>query len=869
MIITRVDDKVDIKYAYLNIFPDQFKSNAEKLDNKTWIKNAMDYFSNVAYSQYRRNRDTFVKNYPLVKGILTWDDFYNGQPKEVTGFIDQLMADTELPEYIRHYPILNPPLNTLVGELSKRPDVHRVRAMDDESKSEEFQYKTDILNQLVIQKAKERILYKMAQNGINIEEVAPEEVQNLTMEHVQSELTDYTSTAEEWANNIIQALKVELNLKDKSEDAYRDLLIANREFFHLKEDASKLGFNVVNENPKNIWELSTPDKKYTSDPSGRNEGAYAAGTVHVMEISQIIEEFPKLSEKEIKHLTDKALQDYGLIDARESNIGKDNTGIDSIQYDNYSRLIAQERMIAESEMKENKDELKDWLGLTNNTSTFGYKYTVVRAYWIGKTKVGQVNYYDENGDVQTKLVDENYKSSPNQIGEVEWGWVNQWYQGYKIGSDIYHVEPLMLLDYCPIIGVKYEIKNTEGRSLVDLMKPYQMIYNVAMNQLWRLLEKEIGVVYNVKLRKIPIPKDGDPQDAIDVWEEEARKRGVVFEDDSPENMKAPMSNTDNSRPIDLTRTAEIQSRYELAVRMKLECWELVGMNRQRLGSSMASSTATANENDLAQSFAQTEPYFAQHEYILDRVYQAIIDAAQYVQTQKPYSTISYINSEGRSAFLQVPSEDIKFRDLRIFSVSRAEDQRLFNELRALSQPMLQNGVHAYDVSEMYTTNSIRTLRRVLKNVKEESMRFAQQQQQNEQQALEQAAQIEQAKLKEVARQKEIDRINENYNKEQDRVSKERIAIISALGFGKVQGEDSNANAIPDVLESTRLSMEQGKSQKYYEIKLRELAQKEKELAAKRDLDLKKLEVDKENMKNDKEIALINARNKAKAAKSKK
>jgi hypothetical protein len=216
-------------------------------------------------------------------------------------------------------------------------------------------------------------------------------------------------------------------------------------------------------------------------------------------------------------------------------------------------------MIIESEMKENNDGLKDFLGLTNNVSSFGYKYVVVRSYWISKRKIGKLIYIDDMGNEQSLIVDESYKSGtiPTQQS-LEWGWVNEWYQGTKIGPDIYHIKPFKLLNYCPIIGTTYEVKNTEAKSLVDLMKPFQVIYNVCMNQLYKLLEKEVGKVQLMSLRHIPIPKDGDAQDALDIWEMEARNRGVVFIDDSPENLKSP-SGFNQFTALDLTRTQEIQS----------------------------------------------------------------------------------------------------------------------------------------------------------------------------------------------------------------------------------------------------------------------------------------------------------------------
>ena len=42
MAIIRYTKDATIRYAYLNIFPDQFKTEKEKAD-ESWIKNTMDY----------------------------------------------------------------------------------------------------------------------------------------------------------------------------------------------------------------------------------------------------------------------------------------------------------------------------------------------------------------------------------------------------------------------------------------------------------------------------------------------------------------------------------------------------------------------------------------------------------------------------------------------------------------------------------------------------------------------------------------------------------------------------------------------------------------------------------------------------------
>ena len=860
MAIIRYTKDATIRYAYLNIFPDQFKTEKEKMD-ESWIKNSMDYFANKAYAEYVKARDTFVKNYDLIKGILRREDFY--VEPEVRSFTDVLTSDLELPAYVKHYSIMTTPINELVGEISKRPDAFRVKAFDDDSKSEELEFKTQLLQDYVVSQAQRKILEKASFDGV---EITDEELQEKTLQQVKDELDNYTSVAEKWANHVLTAEKAEFVLKEKSEDAFRDLLISSREFFHVYEDNSKTGFNIEVANPKNTWFLTTPDRKYISDPTGRNQGSYAAGTVQVMELSEIIESVPDLTKDEIDHLR-SSLQDYGLINVRESNLGNPNAvpGNDSIQYDTYDPLVLQTRMIIESEMKENNDGLKDFLGLTSNVSSFGYKYVVVRAYWISKKKIGKVIYTDEMGNEQSMLVDEDYKSNniPTQIS-LEWGWINQWYQGIKIGPDIYHIKPYKLLPYCPIIGQIFEVKNTEAKSLVDMMKPFQVIYNVCMNQLYKLLEKEVGKVQLMSIRHIPIPKDGDAQDALDIWEMEARNRGVVFVDDSPENLKSP-SSFNQYTSLDLTRTSEIQARYTLAQQIKNECWELIGMSRQRMGSISASESATGTNAAITQSYSQTEPLFVAHEYVLGQLYQAIIDAALYIESAKPQSTISYITNEGESAFVSVNGTDLRFRDLKVFLTNRPEDRQMFSEIRGLSQAVIQNGGSLHDVIELYSTNSMRQMKQVFKKLKDRQEALQNTQLQQKQQELEQQQQQAQAQLQMVQQQSEEKIANENYQAELDRINKKEIALIAAESkTGPLS--DVDASGTPDVLEIDKLALAQSKAERDYQAKMMDVQSKNQLASQKLEIEREKLKIARENQANDLAVAKENAKGRAKKTK---
>lgn len=841
----------------LNIYPDQYVSQSEK-ESDEWWKGNLDYFYSVGINKYAHNKD-FARNYEILKGKLRREDFYE---EEVRSFTETMLKDDDLPKYVKHFSIMTPVISDLVGEMTKRPDNVYVKAFDDDSKAEENQFRSDILNDYIFQNARTRILTKLAEQGIEPE--SEEELTALTEEQLVDTLTTYTSQAERWGSRIMEYLKVRFSLKEKSEEAFRDLLIVAREYFLVYEDKSDIMFNVKTLNPKNVWHAMDWNGKYVSDPLDIYKGAYAAGTIEVMELSQILNEFD-LTYEEVEHLRKQSQQNY-LLTGTESNLVRPGReGIDSITYDTYNPLLLQERMLLEAELNgEGGDELSTFLLPGSEITTFGNKYIVLRAYWCSKKKVGKLKYIDAEGYEVETLVDENYKNKehPGQI-DLEWGWVNQWYEGYKIGPDVYYVKPFELLDYCPIIGSIFEGKNAEPQSAVDLMKPYQTLCNIFMNKMYESIQKDMGPVLLTSIRSLPIPKEGDAKDAIEIWMAEARERGIIFTDDSPENLAAAAS-FNQHKVHDMSRVNEMQGFISLYLQIKNEAHELLGITRQRLGSTQATETATATNTAITQSYAQTEPWFIHHEYTLNKLYQAIMDAAIYTQSRKPESTLSYISNEGEQAFIKINGSDLKLRNLGVLVTSRSDDAQTFRDLKMLTQAMLQNGASPYEIVSIYTTKSLRQVKDTMKRLKEQQDQMIAQQQQLEQQKLEQQqAQFEQqAQLAMLEKEKDVQ--NDNMNKALDRESKERIAIIQASGFGEVQPEDADGDGVFDVLELQKITDAQSKAKNDYDLKLRELDQKQQDVingniteSRKLDLEREKLQVEREKMKSQERIAVVN------------
>jgi hypothetical protein len=184
---------------------------------------------------------------------------------------------------------------------------------------------------------------------------------------------------------------------------------------------------------------------------------------------------------------------------------------------------------------------------------------------------------------------------------------------------------------------------------------------------------------------------------------------------------------------------------------------------------------------------------------------------------------------------------------------------MFNELRQLSQAIIQNGGTLYDVVELYSSKSQRELKKTFKDLRDRQVAQQEQQQQLAQQQQEAQQQQAQAQIEQAAQQHAAQLEHDDYQKELDRLSREKIAIIQATGYGKVESEDINANAVPDVLEISKLNAEENKATKDYGLKMADMQAKNKQASDKMSIEKEKLQVARENMANDLAVAKENAK----------
>jgi hypothetical protein len=806
MIIEALKEYTDpVNHAYF--YPKQFISKKEK-ESEHWVKSTLDYFANIAFAQYKQNV-SFRKNYRLFNGDFNFEDYNNSaEIQEMVQYLSDIPEqDPEIPQHLRHYSIVTPPINQLKGELNNRPHKYKVKAVDDEAVNETIDFRTNLIKDFFLQNLSA---------SLEGQEISPE--QRMEMEQqIQNQILDYTSTAEEWGNKLLNALKYTFNFKDKSQQSFLDFLVTGKEFHHFYPDNSRIGFNYKVENPSNVWYLANRNAQTTND-------CWAIGTIEVLSMTEIVDRY-NLTGEEVEHLNEKSLQ--------------------NLRNNEYSPLAPALPDPNDPLWQLTFENVGDFAngGIDTNVFSFNsqHAFTVITCYWQSKKRIFKRTFLDEDGYQQEMFVSEDYKFD-KEIGDItlEEIWINEWWRGVKIGADIYiDVEPLEFIDKSPIVGIINTSRNVQGKSLLDLLKPYQVLYNICMNQLWELLEKEIGVVFLGDLKVVPRKDSQDPIETM-LWN--ARNRGTLLIDTSIENTGGAVQFNQFSR-LDLTRSAEIQVRIQLAQQLRQEAYQLIGITQQRLGNVQASEAATVNNNALQQSFAQTETWFAFHDSVLREVYQTILEVAQYIELQKPSSTLNYLNSELENVFLRITNNEL-LHELFVFVTSYAEDKQTLDQLKQLAQPAMQNGAELSEMLDLFTADSERSLRKTLQDVQKRKEAILDQQNAVQQQQLQQQQEQFQMKMQMDQQQQMQDAQREDMNKELDRQN--RLEVEKLRGIASEGAYSQTTDTTDLLIRQTQMSQEMSKQNFEKSMKSKEMSLKEKELQLKeKDIDTK-LKIAKEN-----------------------
>jgi hypothetical protein len=823
--------------------PLQFITKKEK--DEKWAAWNLDWLEWQGLKQIRRNARRLMKNYKLAKGIIDKSDYIVEENNDYRDIVDLLTKEDVSALELKFYPIIPNVINVLVAEFAKRSTKLTYRAVDEHSYNEMIEQKRQMVEDVLLQDARLKVSSALMDKGLQPDseefqqETSPEKLKSLPEIEMYFR-KDYRSMVEEWATHQHKVDVERFRMDELEERGFRDMLITDREFWHFRmmED----DYEVELWNPAISFYHKSPDARYISQ-------ANWAGKTDMMTPADVIDRYGYLmDEEQLRALeavypirsagyTIGGLQNDGsFYDGTKSHDW--NTNMPSLAYRQYTTAMGGAVLEGGDIITQILSEGEDYYDQGT-----AYLLRVSTIYWKSQRKIGHLISIDDNGKVEMDIVDEDYTISTKPIydtrlmknktkdnlvyGEhIDWIWINEVWGGIKIGPNIPSfwgmnnpggftpmyigvdkpkIGPLRFqfkgdnsLYGCklPVEGSVFSDRNTKSTALIDLMKPYQIGYNIVNNQIADILVDELGTIIMLDQNTLPRHSLGE-----DWGKGNYAKAYVAMKNFQMLPLDTSITNTENAlnfqhfQKLDLSQTERLMSRIQLANHFKQQAYEVIGVTPQRMGQQIAQMTATGVEQAAASSYAQTEMFFVQHcDYLMPRVHQMRTDLAQYYHSTKPSSRLSYITTADEKVNFEINGTDLLMRDLNIFCSTTANHRAVLEQLKQMAMQNNTTGASIYDLGKIVQSDSIAELNSALKSSEQKQQQQKQeemqQQQQMQEQQLQKQQEIEKMKIDATAAEKEKDRQTEIL-----------IAEIRAAGYGSMA--DINQNQISDYQDALK------------------------------------------------------------------
>jgi hypothetical protein len=889
--------------------PLQFLPKEQK--DQEWAAWNLDWLEWNGLKQIRMNARRLMKNYKLAKGIIDKSDYIIAEDNEYRDIIETLTKEDNSALELKFYPIIPNVINVLVAEFAKRSTKLTYRAVDEFSYNEMMEQKRAAVEEVLLGDAQMKITSALLEQGLdpNSEEAQqqlnPDALKQLP--EIESFFKkDYRSLIEQWASHQHKVDVERFKMDELEERGFRDMLITDREFWHFRmmED----DYEVELWNPVLSFYHKSPDARYISQ-------ANWVGKTDMYTVADVIDRYGYLMTEEQL----EALEAIYPIRSAGYNIGgmqndgsyydatkthEWNTNLPSLAYRQYTSMVS-------GSVLEGGDVISQILaeGEDYNVAGTAYLLRVSTAYWKSQRKVGHLTKVSESGEVTTEIVTEDYKVTDKPIydtrlfqnkskdnvifGEhLDWIWINEVWGGVKIGPNIpsfwgmnnpggftpiyigvdkNKIGPLRFqfkgdssIYGCklPVEGSIFSDRNTKSTALLDLMKPYQIAYNIVNNQIADILVDELGTIILLDQNTLPRHSLGE-----DWGKGNLAKAYVAMKNFQMLPLDTSITNTENAlnfqhfQKLDLSQTERLMSRINLANYFKQQAYEVIGVNPQRMGQQLSQTTATGVEQALNASYAQTEMYFIQHcDYLMPRVHQMRTDLSQYYHSTKPSARLTYVTSADEKVNFQINGTDLLLRDLNIFCTTTANHRSVLEQLKQMAMQNNTTGASIYDLGKIVQSDSISELNNVLKSSEQKVQQMKQQEMQNQQQMQEQALQ---AKSQEEQLKRDFEAGEAEKNRQRDVL----IAEIRAAGYGSMA--DVNKNEMSDYRDAMTEIRQSEQYREQTELERTKESNKQTIQNTKTDIERQKLQAQKEIADTQLQIARENKNKYDKSSSNKK
>lgn len=726
--------------------PRQKLSISKKGDK--WREECIDSALNtlIIYNNSRRSdRSKKQKNYDLANGKLQRSDLeYAVNPLGLE------IANVTFPATIQPYDVWTPIFQELFGEDARRPFSFVVRAVNENAISEKEQgLKAKVVEAL--------------QNLLT----SPDGKIDDQLTAIEKMAMSYQDMRESVATQILNYLKRDLHIEMTFQKGWEDALVAGEEMYSVEEISNEPKVRRVN--PMEVYFILPHNSDLIDDAEVIVEQTY-------MSVSQIIDNFYEtLTPEEINLLESSML----------SGDSHSTTVFDVVIHE--------------------KDISPDFLSSNSPTYDSRGNIRVSKVTWKSKKKIGRLLYIDEQGEQQETIVSEEYKAGIDE--KIEWLWINEYWEGYKIGNEIYkNIRPKKLqfrrmdnLSHCKsgYIGSVYNCNNSQSVSLMDRLTPFIYLYVIIWYNTELAISTNMGKIAIIDVSLIP---DGWE---IDKWLHYARAMKVGFVDSYNEGKKGERTGKINpsqqNRELNLETGNYIQQHVTLLQYIESKIKNLAGVPEQRMGDMNASDLVGTTQSAINQSSYVTEKWFQIHNYNKQRVLEALVETAKSTWDGKS-KKLQYVTDELATIFFSVDMNEFVNSEFGVFVSNSAKDQEALSTLKQLMQAALQNDKASLStIIDVLNSESIADTKQKLIKSEQDMAKRADDSQK---------AQLDHEKELQAMQQEHERSIwdHDDEQKQLDRENNIEIAEIKALGMvdGMSKTPDSDNNGIPDVLEIEKL-----------------------------------------------------------------
>lgn len=697
-------------------------------------------------SQRRRTQAEKKRNYDLLNNKIDISHF-----EHVTNpfNINKGQANKfQLPATLQPYDILYPIFNVLFGEETKKFFNPIIRVINESAVSE----KEEASKQNVLRALQEYILQGVEQDPEN-----PPQTPEQVLAYAQASTQDMREIS---AQRFLSYYKKRNKLKDTFADGWKDWLIAGEEFYSVESIANEVISRRVN--PLQIYFVIGENTDSISE-------AYQILEENYLTVNEIIDEFYEvLTPGQIDKLENYATNDFSSDSfLKPSTI----TEVSSIYH------------------FENEESYID-------------RIAVYRTRWKSFRKIGTFYYIDpQTGVEQSFVVDESWQWDKDDPGQrVEWYWVSEYWEGIRLGSDIY-LEPTIRrrtqqfrgmdnLSKCKsgYFGRMCSATNSQSTSLMDRLIPWIYLYLIIWYDTELALATNMGKIALLDVSMIP---DGWE---IDKWMYYARAMRVGFVNSMNEGNKRMGINQNHStqnKELNLEMGSYIQFNIQLLQEIERKIQNTAGVPPQRLGAISNQELVGNVERSIVQSSLVTEDLSRTHNLTKLEVCEGILEVAKDVYKDKSKS-LQYVTDDMQTILFELDGQEFSNADYGVFVTDDSKDMAVLQAMKEHMKFALQNDQMAFhQIADIYSMESIAEIRNSLSKYYTEKQQQLQAQQ-------EQANQVEVQKT-EAAKQMHAENMQlQQYISDSSNQTKIQVAEIGT--YNRQMELDQNNNMIPDPME---------------------------------------------------------------------